>query len=194
MTQTISRGAAATADELRDRGHAVSVCHPDGAAACIAHSGGRCPLERGTIDAAVLIRSHATADELPLERGAWCAVQRNVPLVVGGDPADNPYGPWAAAEDDGSAISRTVETIVGLPLPALSSVATHALQESLERIGAPDHRARVEVHRRHGGLVATMIGVASVSSAQAARISVRVAGAIRAADPWARRIDVTISR
>ena len=191
MTQTTSRGAAAAAEDLRSHGHSVSVCHPDGAETCIALSGGRCPLDRGTIDAAVLVRTHADTAELPLERGAWCAVQRGVPLVVAGDPADNPYAAWASAEDDGSEVALTVETVVGLPQPALSSVATHALHESLERAGVPDRRARVEVRRRHGGVVASIIGLTGVTSAQAARTSVRVAGAIRAADPWLRRIDVT---
>ena len=194
MTQTTSRGAAAAAVDLQDRGHTVSVCHPEGTEACIAVSGGRCPLDRGTIDAALLVRSHADEAELPLERGAWCAIQRGVPLIVGGDPADNPYAAWAAAEDDGSAVALTVETVVAQPLPALSHVATRALHESLERAGVADGCSRVEVRRRHGGVVASIIGVDDVSSAQTARISVRIAGAIRSADPWVRRIDVIHAR
>lgn len=191
MTQTTSRGAAAAADDLRGSGHTVSVCHPDGAEACIAVSGGECPLERGTIDATLVVRTYAARDELPLERGAWCAIQRGVPLIVGGDPVGNPYGAWTAAEDDGSAVARTVETVVRLPLPGLSLIATHALHAALEGAGVPDRRARVEVRRRHGGVVADLIGVVGVTSSEAARVSVRVAGAIRAADRWVRRIDVT---
>ena len=194
MTQTTSRGAAAAATDLLDRGHTVSVCHPDGVEACVGMSGGRCPLERGTIDAALLVRTHADPRELPLERGAWCAVARRVPLIVAGDPSGNPYGAWTAAEDDGSAVAVTVETVVALPLADLSFLATHALHQALDQLGAPDHRARVEVRRRNGGLVAELIGVVGITSGQAAMVSVRVVAAIRAADPWARRIDVTRSR
>src|SRR5688572_17737305 len=101
LTQTTAVGAAAAAADLRRHGHHVEVCHPNGAEVCIALGGGRCPLDRGTVDAAVVVRSHASADELPLERGAVCAAVRGVPLIVAGDPADNPYAPWAAVEEDG---------------------------------------------------------------------------------------------
>ena len=193
MTQTTAVGAAAAAEDLRRHGHQVSVCHPDGAEACVALTGGHCPLDRGTIDAAVVVRSYATTGELPLERGAFCAAVRGVPLVVAGDPADNPFAEWASAEEDGFEVALAVETVVGLPLRNLSSVATHALHESFERAGLPS-QGRVEVRRRHGGVVAELFGVEDLTSAQRAMASVRVAGAIRAEDRWVRRIDVSLRR
>lgn len=193
LTQTTAVGAAAAAADLRRHGHHVEVCHPDGAEVCVALSGGRCPLDLGTIDAAVVVRSYATPNELPLERGAVCAAIRGVPLIVAGDPADNPYAPWATADEEGFAVARTVETVVGLPLVGLSSVATHALHKATARAGLAAH-GRVEVRRRHGGVVAHLLGVEELTTAQRAMASVRVAAAIRAEDRWVRRIDVSLRR
>ena len=190
MTQTTAAGAAAAAADLRAHGHHVEVCHPDGAEACVALSGGHCPLDRGTIDAAVVVRAHASPAELALERGARCAATRGVPLIVAGDPDGNPFAEWASAEEDGFDVALAVETVVGLPLPRLSSIATRALHESLERTELPNH-GRVEVRRRHGGVVAHLIGVDGLTAAQRAMVSVRGAAAIRAEDRWVRRIDVT---
>ena len=191
MTQTTAKGAAAAAAELRRHGHHVEVCHPDGAEACVALAGGHCPLDRGTIDAAVVVRPFASERELPLERGVWCAAQRGVPLVVAGQPAGNPFTAWASAEEEGSDVATTVETVAGLPNPRLSAIATHALHASLDGAGLSHANTRVEVRRRHGGVVANLIGVEGATSAQAAMASVRVAGAIRAEDRWVRRVDVT---
>ena len=159
MTQTLAVGAAAAAADLRAHGHHVEVCHPDGAESCVAARGGHCPLDRGTIDAAVVVRVHASSDELALERGARCAAVRGVPLIVAGDPADNPFAEWASAEEDGFDVALTVETVVALPLPGLTSVATRALRDWLVRTGILPHHGRVEVRRRHGGVVATLLGV-----------------------------------
>ena len=189
MPQTITEGAAAAAADLQRHGHRVAVCHPDGSDACVALNGGRCPLERGTIDAAVVVRGEMDA----IERGAWCALQRNVPLVVAGQPADSPFSEWAAAEEEGCEVARTVETVVGLPMPALSRVAALALHAWLVRNDEPVTGRRVEVLRRHGALVAHLLGTAELSSSAAAIAAVRVAGALRAHDPWVRRIDVTRS-
>ena len=201
MTQTTAAGAAAAAADLRARGHHVEVCHPDGVEVCVALDGGHCPLDRGTIDAAVVVRSYASPGELPLERGAFCAAVRGVPLVVAGDPTDNPFAEWAAAEEDGFEVGRVVETVVGLPLRGLSALATRALRHALEHggIGIDDgadrtSHGRVEVRRRHGGVVAELIGVDDLTPAQRAMASVRVAAAIRAEDRWVRRIDVTVRR
>lgn len=193
MTETLTAGAAAAAADLRAHGHRVAVCHPDGTEACVRLNGGRCPLDRGTIDAVVVVRTAATSEALPLERGAWCALQHGVPLVVAGQPDDNPFAEWAAFEEEGSEVARTVETVGGLPVPVLSAIATRALHEALVNGAVPHQRTRVEVHRRHGGAVAHLLGTAGLSSARAAMASVRVAAALRAADPWLRRIDVTRS-
>ena len=118
-----------------------------------------------------------------------------MPLIVAGDPADSPFAAWAATEEDGFDVTQAVETVVGLPLRTLSGVATRAVREAVERgAGERPFLGRVEVRRRHGGVVAELLGVDDLTSAQRAMASVRVAAAIRSEDRWVRRIDVTLRR
>jgi len=192
MPQTTSMGAAAAAADLEAHGHRVVVCHPDGQAVCVGMAGERCPLDVNHVDAAVVIRSHASLCALPLEDGAMCAARRGIPLVVGGDPAANPFAAWTAAEEEGSRVAETVQTIVAAPSPHLSAVATHALQGALAVRSKDTTGARVEVHRRSGGLHAELLGVRDrLDRAGIAAASVRVAGALRAEDPWVRSVDVS---
>ena len=192
MTETMREGAAAAAGDLVARGHRVLLCHPDGAATCVAMAGGRCPLERGGVDAAVVVHDGSSV-AASLGRGAQCAGRRGIPLVVGGDPANDPYAEWASVEEEGSRVGRAVETVVALPLPMLTNLATRALHAGLEADGLAGRVGRVEVRRRDGGLVAELVGLdAGVTSGQLAMAAVRVAAAIRSVDAWARRIDVTV--
>jgi len=193
MTQANSTGAAAAAASLVRRGHNVVVCHPEGQEDCVALSGGRCPLDVCAIDAAVVIRSYR-APGLPLEDGALCAARRGLPLVVGGDPFGNPFARWTSAEEEGSDVARTVETVVASPLPHLSAVATASLRAALRLRQITGTKARVEVRRRNGGLFVELIDVDELDRGGLAATSVRVAAALRAADPWVRAIDVSRRR
>lgn len=192
MLQTGSAGSAAAAEDLARHGYEVVVCHPDGAETCVALAGGRCPLDAAPVDAAVVVRPYAADSALPLEDGVYCAARRGIPLVVAGQPADHPYGPWASAEEEGSSVGATVATVLASPLPHLSVVATATLRRALASRGITDTPARVEVRRRHGGVAVELIGVGDLAGDAKAAASVRVAGAIRAEDTWVRSIDVTV--
>jgi hypothetical protein len=192
MNQTGSAGSAAAADDLVRHGHEVVTCHPDGELDCVALAGGRCPLEAFAVDAAVVVRPYAAPCALALEEGVACVARRGIPLVVAGQPDGNPFARRAAAEEEGTAVATTVETVVAAPLPHLSAVATTTLRQALATRGLTDTPARVEVRRRNGGLAVELVGVDDQPPASKAACSVRVAGALRAQDPWVRSIDVTV--
>ena len=192
MIQTGSTAARAAADDLIRNGHEVAVCHPDGEAACVALSGGRCPLDTAPIDAAVVVRSMPSPCPLPLEDGVACAARRGLPLVVAGEPAGHPFTAWASAEEEGTSVAATVETVVAAPLPKLSMLATATLRHALATRGITGSAARVEVRRHHGGAFAEIIGAGDLSRSSRAACSVRVAAAVRAHDPWARNVDVVV--
>ena len=94
--------AAAAEHELREHGHSIEVCAPaDQSAPCKGlEAAGRCPLDAGDIDVAVVGRAGGPlgADE----RGALCAARHRVPVVVAGDPHDAvSFGPGThLAHDD----------------------------------------------------------------------------------------------
>jgi hypothetical protein len=190
FSHTSTPGAVAAAEDLERRGHRVVVCHPDGGSACVGLTGGVCPLDADAVDAAVAIRPVGAGSSPGLDDGIICAARRGIPVVVGGDPTDNPFGPWTAAEEEGSRIALTVETVVRTPDPGLSLVATHALRVCLERHGLPLGDAHADVRRRDASLDVTLLNVGDADRRTLAAAGVRVAGALRAADQWARRIDV----
>jgi hypothetical protein len=192
MLQTGSAGSSAAAADLARHGYEVVVCHPDGEETCVALAGGRCPLDAAPVDAAVVVRPYAADAALPLEDGVYCVARRGLPLVVAGQPAGHPFGPWASAEEEGTSVGATVDTVLASPLPHLSTVATATLRHALAQRGITDTPARVEVRRRHGGLAVELIGVDDLAPAAKAAASVRVAGALRAEDPWVRSIDVAV--
>jgi hypothetical protein len=131
---------------------------------------------------------------LPLEDGVRCAAQRGLPLVVAGEPASNPFSSWSSAEEEGSDVAATVETVVASALPHLSAVATGTLRAAIAVRDIDEGEARAEVRRRHGGLIAELIHVDQLDRAGVAAAGVRVAGALRATDPWVGSIDVTVRR
>lgn len=91
--------ADAAASEIATAGHQVVRCFERdlGNFPCNAlYAGGRCPLDDGEVDVAVVVRGHAWPSSMPLERGAVCAVRAGVPLVDAGVTARSPFERWAA--------------------------------------------------------------------------------------------------
>lgn len=192
MLQTGSAGSSAAAADLARHGYEVVVCHPDGEETCVALAGGRCPLDAAPVDAAVVVRPYAADSALPLEDGVYCVARRGIPLVVAGHPDGHPFGAWTSAAEEGTSVGATVDTILASPLPHLSTIATATLRQALANRGVADTPARAEVRRRHGGLAVELIGVDDLAGAAKAAASVRVAGTLRAEDPWVRSIDVSV--
>ena len=133
--------------QLDSAGHDVERCFERdlGNFPCNAlYAGGRCPLDDGTVDVALVVRGHAWPSAMPLERGAVCAIRAGVPLVEAGVTVLSPFERWAtvsvdvdddiveacvAAASSGHA-NRTLAlapgTTVGSALAALASSGRHA--------------------------------------------------------------------
>lgn len=186
-------GAAATAARvLRGGGHQVVFCNPDGGRWCVAVRGGRCPLEVAPVDVALMVRSGVAAPGAPGEELALCAARLRVPLVIAGAVDGHPYADLASVEDESADVLTTVETVHRQPLPEHTVVASVALHRALHSRGLPDGRGEARVWREGGRLVARLRFSDRPASAVVAAAAVRVAGALRELDPWARGIDLGV--
>ena len=192
MPEARSATAAAAARALHRAGHSVVTCEVDEDRRCAGLVGGRCPLERGPVDMALVVRPTATPERLPEEDGVLCAARRRIPLVVAGATARHPYADLAAAEDDSDDVVTTIEAVHHLPLPDHTVAASVALNACLANHDLPDTRASARVYRRGGRLQARLrFRGRRPSQATVQAAAVRVAGAVRAIDPWADGIDVS---
>lgn len=192
MTDTITAESQQAAEALRAGGHDVVTCHEPGdtGTACSALRGRPCPLEAAAVDVAVTVRTAPVEDRLPLEEGVRCAVRRRVPLVVVGATAKQPYGPWTSVQSEGLDavdVVAAVEDAASRPLAEHGSVAAAAVRVA-------QGEATVSVYRRFGGLRALVEPAGDWTPRQAGAAAVRAAGALRAFDPGARTIDVSVER
>jgi hypothetical protein len=112
LLESDAHAADEAAARLRAAGHQVERCHEVGLPAFPCNGlldGGECPLDRGPIEVALVVRSHPWPRPSTLEDGVVCALRRGVPLVVAGRALLNPYVDWAAAVVDG--VEDVVEAI-----------------------------------------------------------------------------------
>ena len=143
----------------------------------------------------VLIRTAASSDRRPGEDGALCGARRRIPLVVAGAAEASPYADIATVEDETDDVLTTVETVAGLPLADHTVAASIALHECLARRGVRNPRSHVRVYRCNGGLnVRLHFDSGAPAPAVVSAVAVRVVGALRALDPWASGIDVSVEK
>ena len=161
---------------------------------CKGMSGGECPLDEGDVDAALYVGVDTGGERgRDGEEGARCALRRRIPLVVTPTGGSSSLEPWAAAViDDRTEIAAGLESVARAPLPQHSSVAQGAFAGVLESHGLSPDLADAVVHRRAGSLRVELQPGIPLPSALLETASVRVAGAIRSFDPFARTIDVAI--
>jgi hypothetical protein len=188
LLETDPRSGDPAERALVDAGHTVVRCHEPGAATfpCVGmEHPGSCPLDSPTgVDVAVVYRAHPHPRPTTSEDGVSCALRRQIPVVVAGTSALSPYSDWQAAAVDGADLVEVCEQVVQAPHGRLSAVATKAAEES-------SATATARVQRRGNQLFAT-VTVDVDPAAVAGPIGVRVAGALRAAEPTCRSIDVAV--
>jgi len=153
---------------LRQLGHAVSSCHETLGDECVALRGTPCPLEGLPIDVVI-------AD--PSSETSRCARRRAVPVVD--------------TETDESILAARLATAV-IAMPRHTNAAMQAARHVLDSAGAPEGPLAASVDRRHGGLLATVVGPAGMSARLRQRISVRVHAELRKLDPCAPSIDIVV--
>lgn len=189
-------GTAASA-ALVAAGHEVTSCHTNGSSfPCkgVVHEAD-CPLEGPGVDVALLVRSLPGSQPTVREDGVRCALRRRIPVAITGEVLDSPYlGMATVVEPD---LDRVVEATVRAaqrPLPEHGEVARVALATVLAGEGLPSDDAGAIVVRDGQQLVVTLLPGVEVSSQVAETASVRVLAAVRALDPHASIIDVTLGR
>ncbi|HVM08542.1 MAG TPA: hypothetical protein VM345_08775 [Acidimicrobiales bacterium] len=183
FSETVTTAAGLAASSLHADGHAVHRCHDqrDLGLACSALRGGACPLESEPIDVAVTVRTDEGVRPQIGDDGVFCAIRRRLPVVVAGTARTHPFLRFAHTRPRaGQSLADAVEAATA-SLPDHSRVATLEAQ----RCAGPD--AIATVTRRHGGLFVEIDAVGDKRE----RTAVRVAGAVRAFDPYAPSIDVS---
>lgn len=191
------QGAAGVAvGNLEAAGHGVFRCHEPSAHPfpCGAlERGGVCPLVKENIDVALAVRSRPEDRPLPLEDGVACALRYRVPLVVAGDPSENPYESWHPVVVEGDDVVAACEQAARSVNLEMSEAATAMLRAALELSGHDTEAASATVARNAGVLEAALTIPPGVDKRAASEASVRVAGALRLLDRNARGIDVSIA-
>lgn len=190
-------GGAATdaVTELEAHGHAVVRCHEPGAPAfpCAGLAGGGCPLEGDGVDVALTVRSSAAGAPSPTEDGIACALRARVPVVVAGAGDANPYAAFGGTTVGATDLAGALAEVVRDARPDHSRVACDAMLASLDANGVTRAGANARVWRARTGLHAVLELDESIPLRVRDIVAVRVTGALRAYDPRAAQIDVSVA-
>jgi hypothetical protein len=186
--------AEAACEELVEAGHVVLRCHEQGQPTfpcrglCDADA---CPLNSHVVDVALAVRSHVRSQPAPSEDGVLCALLAHVPMVVAGPSALDPYDGFATSVLDRTHdVVETCEAAAGAELYRYARRAEAVLADCL---GADrTSSASVSVTRRSGGLRVRVMGLGDATRQERQTAVVRVVGALRRFDRYARAIDVVV--
>jgi hypothetical protein len=190
-------GAATIArHELEGAGHTVRMCHEPGCAAfpCNALRDDRtCPLVGTPIDVALDVRRRPRSQPTIREDGVACAIREHIPLVVTGPTTFSPFADYATEmSEDTFDVVAACERAASAPLARHGAVARDALVATLERRSS-EVDACVSVYRRQGALHVMVAAAEDLDQATKNMIAVRIVAALRAADRYARGIDVVFT-
>ncbi|HZJ27086.1 MAG TPA: hypothetical protein VFF40_08780 [Acidimicrobiia bacterium] len=190
------RAADTAIDQLEAAGHDVVRCHErDGAAfPCVGldhHD--RCPLNGTPVDVALTVRGDERWTTSELEDGVPCAIRSGVPLVVAGESGGSPYAPWTTATVHGDDVVSACDWAATAPLTRHSDAATASLRETLARHGVTHAEAAgATVTRSRGRLCVRLTMPDSVAEDVAQLGATRAMAALRAMDPDAAGMDITL--
>ena len=193
LLETDRHAGDGVAKKLSAAGHDVLRCHEADLDAFPCNAlcgGGSCPVEhRDSVDVVVTFRAHPYPRPTAFEDGVSCALRYDVPLVVAGTTALNPFDRWTTAISTDEDIVAACERALAAPNQSLSDAATHTVRSTLVRSGTDPGDAEVTVTRRAGRLRASAVLPASASE-EPDRIAVAIASTLRDAAPHAKGIDV----
>jgi len=192
LIESVPSVAAEVADELRSRGHEPLRCfdHESSAFPCVAVTEPQeCPLAPGDVAAACVVRELGVFDPTPFEGGVTCALRSRIPVVVDGANM-TPFVGYAI-DARGDLVGAVEEAARASQVGHLQAIREF-LETALVRFGiAPDD---VEVDVRRAGPELRVDVVLSVPSAPATEyLTSRLAGVVRAFDPYVPRIDTVVS-
>jgi hypothetical protein len=152
-----------------------------------------CPLDEAAVDIAVLALESDERDANHVPPGFVCASRRSVPLVVLGSPDRPEYRSGAAGQaNHADDIVAAVEHTATLPLPAHSDAARAAVRDTLDRHDLRDVDASARVERNGGRLHIRVVTSTGIPDAVGQTVAVRALSAVRAVDPTATAVGITI--
>jgi hypothetical protein len=195
LLESEPNGADEACGELIAAGHTVLKCHDAGQPAFPCRGvldRDACPLSAQVVDVALAVRPRVRSLPAASEDGVRCALMANVPLVVAGPSALDPYDRFATRVLDRTyQVVDTCEAAAAAELPAHAHRAKNVLAASLGAGAASG--AHISVTRHAGGLRVVVSGLDDVTRVQRNAAVVRIVGALRAFDRNARSIDVNWS-
>jgi len=185
--------------DLQAAGHHVVRCHEQDLPAFPCNAlcdHGECPIETDAgVDVVVDYRSRPYPRPTAFEDGVSCALRRHIPLVVAGTSALSPYDQWttaiALADDE---IVATCERALEMPLERLAEPARDEVRRRLRLQPKVAGAADVVVHRSKGGQLDAIIRLPEQAAEMDDELAVAVAGALRANDRFASRVNVAVER
>jgi hypothetical protein len=199
LLETDRHAGDSVARKLTAAGHQVLRCHEvdlDAFPCNALCAGGACPLEhRESVDVVVTFRAHAYPRPRPFEDGVSCALRHDVPLVVTGTSALNPFDRWTTEITPPDDIVAACERAVAAPNRKLSEEATRVVRSTLVRNGddaADAAGAEVVVTRRAGRLQARAV-LPGGAGEEPDKMAVAIAAVLRDTAPHANGIDVACS-
>ena len=157
---------------------------------------GQCPLEEDAgVDVVVDYRTRPYPRPTPYEDGVSCGLRRNVPLVVAGTTALNPFYKWtsAVASTDDEVVAAC-ETAMAVPLEHLAVPARAEIRRRLRLQPGVAEATDVVVHRSKGGQLDAVIRLPDEAEEIEDELAVAVAGVLRAKDRFASRVNVAVER
>jgi hypothetical protein len=183
--------------DLRAAGHEIVRCHEADLPAFPCNAlcdGGACPLDsdRG-VDVVLDYRAHPYPRPTAYEDGVSCALRREIPVVVAGASALNPFDKWTSAIASSDSVVEPCERAATAPIENLVTLARAKVRQLLADDPAVADDSDVIVTRDAGRLEAVVL-LPETAAELEGPLAVGVAGAIRTRDRWTPRIDVCVRR
>ena len=195
VVEEVPGDAAVASQALVAAGHEITSCHRNGSAFPCRGIGAspECPIEAEGVDVALLVRSLPGSQPTAREDGVRCALRRHIPLVIAGEVDQSPYSSMATAvETDLDRAPAAVEAAAAAPLPFHGDVASDALRTVLTAEGLSAEGADATVRRHGTQLLVTLRPGVDVDQKVVEIAAIRVLASVRALDPHASMIDVSL--
>ena len=179
---------------LEAAGHEVVRCHEEGLPAfpCNGILRGSCPVDANAVDVAVTARSHVHPTPTPLEDGMTCAIRHEVPLVLVGMGALNPFERFGTREvrDAGSVVTACEQAHLER-VRYTSALVSEVVRRVCELFGQESAGMSVETTVDGGRIVATVaLPYAAHRYDTALHASIR--DELCRLVPWARSVEISL--
>lgn len=193
LIESVPSGDPEVAEALRARGHEPLRCfdHEGSPFPCVAVTEPeKCPLSAGDVAVACLVREFGVFDPTPFEGGVTCALRSRIPVVVEGATMTPFVGYAIDARGD---LVGAVEEAARAPLAWHEDAIRSFLDRALVGFGVSADDVVVDV-RREGPELKVRVVMPDASEQAVSYVTSRLAGVVRAFDPYVQRIDTVVTR